>query len=72
VVMVMLGGLATSAILLIVVVAAIHFRYRRTLPGLEPGKFYDFAFWVSTISIALFAGYGAVSVAIGLLAGVAD
>lgn len=56
--MVMLGGVATSAILLIVVVAAINFRYRRSLPELEPGRLYDFAFWVSVISILSVAGYG--------------
>jgi manganese transport protein len=56
--MVMLGGLATSAILLIVVVAAINFRYRRSLPELEPGRLYDLAFWASTLSILAVAGYG--------------
>ena len=56
--MVMFGGLATAAILLIVVVAAIHFRYRRSLPELNPGVLYDIAFWVSTISIIALAGYG--------------
>jgi manganese transport protein len=58
VIMVMLGGLATSAILLIVVVAAIYFWWRRSLPELNPGLFYDIAFWVSTISILALAGYG--------------
>lgn len=56
--MVMLGGVATAAILLIVVVAAIHFRLRRSLPELAPGLFYDISFWVSVISIVLLAGYG--------------
>jgi manganese transport protein len=56
--MVMLGGIATAAILLIVVIAAIHFRYRRSLPELDPGRFYDFAFWISTLSIVSLAGYG--------------
>mgnify|MGYP007059381162 FL=1 len=58
VIMVMLGGLATAAILLIVVVAAIHFRYRRSLPELSPNMLYDVAFWISTISIVTLAGYG--------------
>ncbi len=56
--MVMLGGIATSAILLIVVIAAIHFRYRRSLHELNPGLLYDFAFWISTLSIVTLAGYG--------------
>jgi len=61
VIMVMLGGLATATILIIVVVAAVHFRYRRTLPGLEPSRMYDVAFWLSTVSITALAGYGIVS-----------
>ncbi|MCA9231263.1 MAG: Nramp family divalent metal transporter [Planctomycetales bacterium] len=56
--MIMIGGLGTAAILLIVVVAALHFHFVRTLPGLEPGWFYRIAFLVSTISIVLLAGYG--------------
>jgi manganese transport protein len=64
--MVMLGGLATSAILLIVVVAAINFRYRRSLPEMEPARLYDFAFWVSVISILAVAGYG-IWTAIGII-----
>ena len=65
VMMVMLGGLATAAILLIVVLAAIHFRYRRSLPELDPGRLYDFAFWLSTLSILALAGYGLWTVASG-------
>ena len=56
--MVMLGGLATAAILLIVVVAAIDFRYRRSLPELTPGVLYDVVFWISNVSIVALACYG--------------
>jgi manganese transport protein len=56
--MVMLGGVATAAILLIVVIAAIHFWSKRSLPELDPGRFYDFAFWVSAVSIMVLAAYG--------------
>lgn len=62
VIMVMLGGLATSAILLIVVISAIYFRYGRTLPELKPGRLYDVAFWISNASIITLAGYGIWSV----------
>ncbi|QEG32853.1 Nramp family divalent metal transporter [Bythopirellula goksoeyrii] len=58
VLMVMLGGLATAAILLIVVVAAFDFRYRRSLPELNPGILYDVVFWISTVSIVSLACYG--------------
>lgn len=57
--MVMIGGIATAAILLIVVIAAIHFWSKRSLPELAPGRFYDLAFWVSAVSILALAGYGA-------------
>lgn len=49
--MVMLGGIATALILLIVLFAAIHFRFR-TLPAeLKPSPVYDIAFWLSALSI---------------------
>jgi hypothetical protein len=56
--MVMLGGLATAAILLIVVIAAVHFHRSRAVPGLEPGWLYNLAFWVSCATIAALASYG--------------
>lgn len=56
--MVMIGGVATAAILLIVVIAAIHFWSKRSLPALDPGRLYDIAFWVSAVSIIVLAGYG--------------
>jgi manganese transport protein len=49
--MVMLGGIATAAILLIVVYAAFHFRYRLLPAELKPTAFYDIAFWLSTLAI---------------------
>ena len=56
--MVMIGGLGTAAILLIVVIAAVHFHWHETVPGLESGLFYRAAFFVSTVSIVALAGYG--------------
>ena len=57
VLMVIIGGFFTSVLLLIVVFAAIHFRYRQLKPELKPGTFYDIAFWVSVIAILLAAIY---------------
>jgi len=57
--MVMLGGISTAVILLIVLFAAIHFRYRRLPPELTPSAFYDIAFWLSAASIV---GVGVYSV----------
>ena len=57
--MVMLGGIATAVILLIVLFAAFHFRYKRLPAELTPTKFYDIAFWVSAIAIV---GVGVYSV----------
>ncbi len=58
VLMIMLGGLATAAILLIVVFAAIYFHLFRSLRELEPGPTYKAAFWISATSILVLAGYG--------------
>ena len=57
--MVIAGGVATSIILLLVVYAAVYFRYRLTLPVLEPGPLYTIAFWISTLAILAVAVYGA-------------
>lgn len=56
--MVMLGGIATSVILLIVVFAAIHFRVKRLPPELKPSRFYDLALWTSILSIIAVGIYG--------------
>ena len=54
--MVLVGGAITSAILLIVLVGAIHFRYCRLPDSLRPSKSYDTGFWVSVIAILILAG----------------
>ncbi len=56
--MVIMGGLATTVILLIVIFAAIYFRYRRLDPKLKSGPLYDFALWISVISILIVAYVG--------------
>lgn len=53
--MVVLGGVATSAILIMVVFVAVYFRLFRTRSGLEPSWFYDIALALSSVSIAGFA-----------------
>src|SRR5690606_38286340 len=57
--MVTLGGMGTAAILLVIVFAAINFRYRREQAEMRPGRFYDFALWVSIVAIVAVAIYGA-------------
>ncbi|BBO34882.1 Nramp family divalent metal transporter [Lacipirellula parvula] len=57
--MVTLGGMATAAILLVIVFAAIVFRYRREIPALRPSRFYDIALWLSIAAIVVMALYGA-------------
>jgi manganese transport protein len=59
VIMVTLGGMATAAILLVIVFAAVNFRYRREEPTMRPGRFYDLALWVSIAAIVAVAIYGA-------------
>lgn len=58
--MVMLGGIATSLILLIVLFAAFHFKFKRTPEELKPGIPYNIAFWTSAISIVAVGVYGIV------------
>jgi Mn2+/Fe2+ NRAMP family transporter len=57
--MVILGGVATVAILLLVVIASIDFRYRRTASELTPGWFYDASLWISILGMLVLAGYTA-------------
>jgi hypothetical protein len=58
VIMVLLGGFVTSILLLLVVYAAIYFRYYRLPVNLKPGKFYDLALWISVVSIVMVGIYG--------------
>jgi Mn2+/Fe2+ NRAMP family transporter len=54
--MITVGGVATAAILLVVIVGAIHFRLN-TAPELKPGWLYDAGLWLSIASIGSFAVY---------------
>ena len=55
--MVILGGLVTVLILLIVVFAALVFRYRRLDARLRPTPAYDLWLWASSVSIVLIAAF---------------
>lgn len=61
--MVALGGIATALLLLIVVYAAIHYRYKRLAKELKPSIVYDILFWLSAFVIlgigvkALYSGF---------------
>lgn len=56
--MILLGGVATSVLLVVVVWAAVQFRYRLLPPSLRPSAAYDVALWVSIASILAVGGYG--------------
>ncbi len=58
VVMVLLGGFVTSILLLLVVYAALYFRYYRLPDSLRPGRAYDIALWLSAAAIVLIGLYG--------------
>lgn len=62
VLMIMLGGLATSVLLLMVVFAAYNFRYRRLPPVLTPSRFYNLCFWISALVIIAVGVYSVVKV----------
>jgi manganese transport protein len=61
--MVLTGGVVGSFILLLVVFAALHFRYRRLHPSFIPGKLYDFALWISVLAIVSISLYGLIQFA---------
>ncbi len=51
--MVAAGGIALAVLLLLVVYAAQHFRYKRLAPELKPSRAYDVLLWISIVSIVL-------------------
>jgi Mn2+/Fe2+ NRAMP family transporter len=59
--MVTIGGIITFFMLLIIVYAGLHFRYKQKQYGLESSRFYDIALWVSCLVIFLVGFYSAVS-----------
>ena len=63
--MILIGGFMTSILLLLVVLAAVHFRYRRLPAGLKPNIIYDLAFWLSAAAIIVVGLYGIVQVVKG-------
>lgn len=58
VLMVILGGVATSVLLLLVAYVAVVFRYRALPASLKPSRGYDFFFWLSVLSILTVSIYG--------------
>ncbi len=62
VLMVTIGGIITFFMLLIIVYAGLHFRYRQKQYGLESSKFYDIALWISCIVIFTVGFYGLISI----------
>jgi manganese transport protein len=63
--MILVGGFMTSILLLLVVLSAVHFRYRRLPASLKPTVFYDAAFWLSAGAIVCIGIYGIVQVVKG-------
>ncbi len=61
-IMVAIGGAITTVILLLVVFAVLHFRYRNLPKVLRPGRVYDTLFWISVVSIVMVALYGLIRV----------
>jgi manganese transport protein len=62
VMMVILGGIATSILLLLIVYVSLVFRYRKLPATLKPSAAYDVFFWISVISILTVSGYGIVQI----------
>lgn len=60
--MVILGGIATSVLLLLVVYVSLMFRYRELPAALKPSATYDILYWISVLSILFVSGYGIVQI----------
>jgi len=58
VLMILLGGAATSVLLLVVVWAALQFRYRQLPQSLKPSRAYDSWLWISVLAILGVSLYG--------------
>lgn len=58
VMMVILGGIATSVLLILIVWVAWVYRYRELPEALTPTRLYDVFFWISVVSILVVSGYG--------------
>lgn len=56
--MILLGGIATSILLLLVLWVALVFRYRELPASLSPTPTYNFFFWLSVVSILMVSFYG--------------
>ena len=56
--MILLGGIATSILLLLVLWVALVFRYRELPVSLSPTPTYNFFFWLSVVSILMVSFYG--------------
>ena len=56
--MILFGGAVGSIMLFLIVFAAIHIRYVRPSRIQSGGRWYDVAFWISTVSIVLVGIYG--------------
>ena len=63
--MVIVGGVITTFILVLVVIAAIDFRFRRTIPALRPSITFDIALGVSILAILAVAAKAAYSMVVG-------
>jgi len=58
VVMILFGGAVGSVMLFLIVFAALHMKYRRLQSIKTGGAWYDFAFWISIVSILMVGIYG--------------
>ncbi len=58
VIMVISGGIVGSVLLLLVVFATLHFRYRRALPAFAPSPLYNIILWISVLAIGWVSMYG--------------
>ncbi|CAG5071608.1 hypothetical protein DYBT9623_03603 [Dyadobacter sp. CECT 9623] len=62
VMMVILGGIATSILLILIVYVSLVFRFRELPASLKPSLLYDIFFWISIASILTVSAYGVLQI----------
>ncbi|MCF2503846.1 Nramp family divalent metal transporter [Dyadobacter sp. CY107] len=62
VLMVILGGIATSILLLLIVYVSLVFRFKELPASLKPTLIYDIFFWISVVSILMVSAYGVIKI----------
>lgn len=67
--LVLISGVAQGVMLPMLAGAALFFRYRRSVPGLTPGKIWDIMLWVSAVAMLITGSWTVINKVQGYLSG---